>query len=167
MSKTIFQALQDDHDSQRALLEEIARTRSDPEEWQALLHDLKCEMRSHAHAERKALLAHLLDDPSTRALAERAIAEHAGLAHAVNALVEELETIGFARSAHPELLGDLAHLRARIERQLEDEEHALFHAASKVLSPAQGFLFAAHYQREKRAALRSQGVAPLPPKGPP
>lgn len=155
MSKTIFEALRDDHDSQRALLEEIARGGTEPEERRALLRDLTCEMRSHARAEEKALLAHLLDDPSTRALAERAIAGHAGLARAVGVLVEELDVFGFASSAHPESLGDLARLRARVERQLEDEEHSLFRAASEVLSPAQSLLFAAHYQREKRAALRS------------
>lgn len=162
MSKTIFQALRDDHDSQRALFEEIARAGTDPRERLTLLHDLKCEMRSHAHAEEKALLAHLLENAGTRALAERVIAEHAGLSSAIDALedalveeLEELEVIGSARSIRPESLGDLTRLRARAERQLDEEEHSLFHAASEVLSPAQNFLFAAHYQREKRAALRS------------
>jgi hypothetical protein len=137
----IFEALRLSHDTQRALATHLLRTEGDSPERAELFRQLKHELAAHAAAEERCFYTPLIAFDSTMAQARHGMAEH----HEMDEMVEELSGIELSSS------GWIAHfrkLRDKVFHHLDDEEHAIFQLAGKVLSEAEKKRLAKAYEEE-------------------
>lgn len=143
MTKSILQALRNDHDSQRALLVEIERNGSDRVARREYLLEFEREHRAHVLAEERSLSAPLLANRETQSLARRMILEH----QALKALLDGFVDLD-AKSV--EWRQEFRNLRREIEAHLTLEERFVFPRAELVLSIARSLELSRQYAREKR-----------------
>ena len=122
----IFQALRQDHDKQRQLLEALLETSGDTEERVHIFLALKDELISHAVAEERAFYKPLIMDDMTQEKSRHAIAEH----HEIDELIEALEA---EDRSSPAWLSTAKKLQAKVLHHLDDEEQEFFQVAGRVL----------------------------------
>jgi hypothetical protein len=138
---TIFEALRLSHDTQRVLATRLLATQGDSPDRASLFRELKHELAAHAAAEERAFYRPLIEHDESMALARHGMAEH----HEMDEMVEGLNHVDFSSS------GWLAHfqkLRDKIFHHLDDEEHAFFQLAGKVLSESDKARLAREYEEE-------------------
>jgi hypothetical protein len=137
----IFEALRISHETQRALATQILGTKGDSPDRNRLFRDLKHELAAHAAAEERCFYSPLIAFDETMAQARHGMAEH----HEMDELVDELNKMEFSSS------GWIAHfqkLHDKVYHHLEDEEHAIFQLAGKVLTEAMKNSLAKDYETE-------------------
>ena len=142
----IFEALRKDHDIQRSLLDELIDTEGNSQRRDVIFKALKYELAIHADAEERHFYIPLIKNDKTQDKARHGIAEH----HEIDELIEKLEKTEYASSAWLKIAKDL---REKVEHHLEEEEHAVFQMAGKVLSEGQKNSLAKDYNgymQEKR-----------------
>ncbi|MAU72014.1 MAG: hemerythrin [Pseudozobellia sp.] len=135
----IFEALRQDHDIQRSLLEQLVDTSGDTKVRDEIFKKLKTELEVHADAEERYFYKPLIDVDNTQDLARHGIAEH----HEIDELIEQLEETDYSSSAWLKIAKDLQH---KVEHHLEDEEHQFFQVAGKVFSTRNKTDLAKDYQ---------------------
>jgi len=145
---TIFEALREDHELQRALIRQLARTEGDSSTRRRLFETLKLELSAHAAAEERHFYLPLFESDLSQDKARHGVAEH----HELEELVEELESIDMASSAW---LKRARHLFERIEHHLAEEEHEFFPLAGKVLAEPSKARLAQDYRRETEQQRQS------------
>lgn len=136
---TIFEALREDHDKQRTLLELLTRTHGDSDGRAELFGRAKRELQGHADAEERHFYTELLEHDLTQEKARHSIAEH----HAIDELIEKLEG---ADPSSPGWLATAKQLRECVEHHLDEEEHEVFQLAGKALSEARKGALARAYR---------------------
>jgi hemerythrin superfamily protein len=137
----IFEALRLSHDTQRALATHILQTEGASAERSELFRQFKHELAAHAAAEERCFYAPLIAFDSSMAQARHGMAEH----HEMDELVDTLNGIELSST------GWLAHfrkLRDKVFHHLEDEEHAIFQLAGKVLKESEKASLAKAYEEE-------------------
>jgi hypothetical protein len=137
----IFEALRISHDTQRALATQILETQGDSPDRNRLYRELKHELAAHAAAEERWFYSPLIDHDESMAQSRHGMAEH----HEMDKLVDELNGMEMSSS------GWLAHfkkLHHKVYHHLEDEEHAIFQLAGKVLTEKQKTDLAKSYEEE-------------------
>ncbi|MES2634583.1 MAG: hemerythrin domain-containing protein [Pseudomonadota bacterium] len=137
----IFEALRISHDTQRALATQILETQGDSPDRNRLYRELKHELAAHAAAEERWFYSPLIDHDESMAQSRHGMAEH----HEMDKLVDELNGMEMSSS------GWLAHfkkLHHKVYHHLEDEEHAIFQLAGKVLTEKQKTDLARSYEEE-------------------
>ncbi|MDY6920013.1 MAG: hemerythrin domain-containing protein [Pseudomonadota bacterium] len=139
----IFQALRQDHDKQRQLLEALLETSGDTEERVHLFLALKDELISHAVAEERAFYKPLIMDDMTQEKSRHAIAEH----HEIDELIEALEA---EDRSSPAWLSTAKKLQAKVLHHLDDEEQEFFQVAGRVLEDKEKSALADEFLEEKR-----------------
>ena len=137
----IFEALRLSHDTQRALAEHILQTQGDVPERRSLYDQFKHELAAHAAAEERCFYAPLIAFDSTMAQARHGMAEH----HEMDKLVDDLNKMEFSSSAW---ITQFRKLRDKVFHHLEDEEHAIFQLAGKVLGEREKTQLAKDYEAE-------------------
>jgi hemerythrin superfamily protein len=137
----IFEALRLSHDTQRALATQILETQGDSPDRQRLYRELKHELAAHAAAEERCFYSPLIDHDESMAQARHGMAEH----HEMDELVDELNATDFSSSGWLTLFKKLHH---KVYHHLEDEEHAIFQLAGKLLTEAQKTSLAKAYEEE-------------------
>lgn len=137
----IFEALRLSHDTQRALATQILETQGDSPERNSKFRQLKHELAAHAAAEERCFYVPLIGVDETQAQARHGVAEH----HEMDELVDELNKIEFSS---PGWLAHFRKLHDKVYHHLEDEEHAIFQLAGKVLTEAQKNALAKDYETE-------------------
>lgn len=148
----IFEALRISHDTQRALATQILESQGDSPERDHLYKELKHELAAHAAAEERCFYTPLIGHDESIGQARHGMAEH----HEMDELVDELNKMEYSSS------GWLAHfkkLHHKVYHHLEDEEHAIFQLAGKVLTEAQKTALAKAYEEE--FATFRLGTAPV------
>ena len=135
----IFEALRKDHDIQRILLDELINTEGDTKKRNVVFKALKNELQIHADAEERHFYIPLIKSDKTQDKARHGIAEH----HEIDELIEKLEKTEYASSAWLKIAKDL---QEKVEHHLEEEEHAIFQMAGKVLSEGQKKSLAKDYK---------------------
>ncbi|MDX1507957.1 MAG: hemerythrin domain-containing protein [Woeseiaceae bacterium] len=138
---TIFEALRNDHERQRALLDKLEQTEGASEERDTLFAKLKTELAEHAAAEEKHFYSELMQADMTIDKARHSVAEHKEL----DDRIEELEGIDYS---NPQWLVRFKELKHRVLHHLEEEEREVFQVAGKVLDDAQKSSLASSYQSE-------------------
>lgn len=123
----IFEALREDHDKQRTLLDKLVRTSGDSKQRDVIFKALKNELQIHADAEERHFYIPLIDSDKTQEKSRHGIAEH----HEIDELIAELEKTEYASSAWLKIA---KNLKEKVVHHLEEEEHAIFQMAGKVLS---------------------------------
>lgn len=145
MSENIFEALRDDHETQRTLLDILVKTRGDSEGREELFEKLKMELDAHAVAEEKAFYSYLMGRDLTQPKARHSVAEH----QEIDDCVEELENMDFSS---PAWLPKMKRLRELVVHHLDEEEHEVFQMAGKALNESEKQELAGEYRDEKEEA---------------
>lgn len=137
----IFEALREDHDIQRSLLNELVETSGDTANRKYLFEKLKQELEIHADAEERFLYIPLIKHDSTQEKARHSIAEH----HEIDELIARLEETEFSSTGW---LTIARSLKDKVEHHLEEEEYEVFQMAGKALSEKEKKTLAEKYNRD-------------------
>lgn len=137
----IFEALRLSHDSQRTLALQILGTQGDSPERDQLFKEMKRELAAHAAAEERWFYLPLIEHDSSMAQARHGMAEH----HEFDEMVEKLGKIEYSS---PGWIAQFTKLKEKLFHHLEDEEHAIFQLAGKVLTESQKKSLAKDYEEE-------------------
>ena len=146
---TIFEALRESHERQRALSTALTDTSGDTPERRELFDQLKQELTAHERAEERHFYIPLMAHDAGIDLSRHAISEH----HQLDELLESLEE---ADPASPSWLPLAKKLAEKVEHHLKEEEHRFFQMAGKLLTEKQKTALAADYRadyEEAKAAM--------------
>lgn len=137
----IFEALRLSHDTQRALCTQLLATEGASTERRRLFRELKHELAAHAAAEERCFYMPLIAIDETQAQSRHGMAEH----HEMDSMVSELNK---TEMSSPGWIAQFTKLRDKVFHHLEDEEHAIFQLAGKVLPEAKKTSLARDYESE-------------------
>lgn len=124
---SIFEAIREDHDKQRTLVDILCKTHGDSSGRQELFERLKSELERHADAEERYFYVPLIEHDLTQQKSRHSVAEH----QEIDELIAELEQTD---PSSPGWLATAKKLKERVLHHLEEEEHEVFQLAGKVLS---------------------------------
>jgi len=142
---TLFEALREDHDTQRTLLDLLVKTHGDSDGREELFEKVKKALTSHAAAEERALYVPMMEVDMTQEKARHSVAEH----HEIDELVEELEDTDFSS---PGWLAAAKKLQELVTHHLDEEEQEVFQLAGRALSDDAKARLATTYRDEMAAA---------------
>jgi hemerythrin superfamily protein len=142
---TLFEALREDHDTQRTLLGLLIKTHGDSDGREELFEKVKKALTSHAAAEERALYIPMMELDMTQEKARHSVAEH----HEIDELVEELEDTDFSS---PGWLAAARKLHDLVTHHLDEEEQEVFQLAGRALSDDAKARLADSYREEMAAA---------------
>ena len=136
----IFEALREDHEIQRTLIDKLVNTAGDNDLRRNMFNKLKRELAIHADAEERHFYVPLIEADLTQEKARHSIAEH----HEMDELVEKLEQTDMDSSAWLKYMKDLAH---KVEHHLDEEEQEVFQMAGKALNEKEKTSLATDYKK--------------------
>lgn len=136
---TIFEAIRDDHETQRTLVDLLIKTEGDSDGRRELFDRLKREIESHAAAEERYFYAPLMDVDVTQDQARHSVAEHKEL----DDFIEQLEGYDMSGSQWIQTARQLAE---RLIHHLDEEEIEVFPVAGKALTDDQKSSLATEYR---------------------
>ena len=141
MTRTIFEALRESHERQRAFCSAVTETSGDTPERRELFDQLKTELAAHSLAEDRHFYVPLMAHDAGIDLSRHAIAEH----HEIDEMVEALEN---SEPSSPAWLPQARKLAEKVEHHLQEEEHRFFQMAGKLLTETQKTKLATIYQKD-------------------
>ena len=140
---TIFEALRQEHEIQRDLIEKLIKTEGKTEERKKIFADLKHELKIHEDAEERHFYVPLMKKDLTQEKARHSVAEH----HEMDELVEQLEDTEMDASNWLKIAKELEH---QLIHHLDEEEQEVFQMAGKALTEKQKTDLASSYNKEIR-----------------
>ena len=140
----IFEALREDHEKQRTLVDLIVKTHGDSEGRNELFDKLVSELQRHAMAEERNFYVPLMQKDLTQEKARHSVAEH----HEIDELIAKLRETDYSSSGW---LATAEKLRERVHHHLDEEEHEVFQMAGKVLTEKEKTSLATTYQTDMAA----------------
>jgi hypothetical protein len=150
---TIYDALRESHERQRALCTRLTRTRAgNPAGRRETFETLKVELAAHAAAEERFLYAPILMDDMGLDPSRHALAEH----HEIDELVEALGKLDPAGEAWGDKAKALSH---QVRHHLKEEESRFFQVSGKILNEAEKLQLAKRYQRDFARMSRQLAAA--------
>ncbi len=138
---TVFEALREDHEIQRGLVEKLLKTTGDSDDRADLYQRLRTEVEAHANAEERYFYVPLMEHDLTQEKARHSVAEHKELED----YLEELEETDLSS---PGWLATATKLGDRLVHHLDEEEHEVFQVAGKALSESAKTSLAGEYRAE-------------------
>lgn len=135
----IFEALREDHQKQRTLIDILVKTHGDSEGRREIFERLKEALEIHANAEERHFYVPLLEHDLTQEKARHSVAEH----HELDELIEKLEETDMSS---PGWLSTAKNLGERLIHHLDEEEQEVFQMAGKALSETQKITLAKSYR---------------------
>ena len=138
---TIFEALREDHEKQRTLIDRLVETHGDSDGRNELFARVKRELVAHAAAEERYFYVPLMEHDKTQDNARHSVAEHKEL----DDFIEQLE--GYDMSG-PQWIQTAKELRERLLHHLDEEEREVFPVAGKVLSDSEKTQLAEDYRAD-------------------
>ena len=141
----LFEALREDHDTQRTLLGLLIKTHGDSDGREELFEKVKKALTSHAAAEERALYIPMMELDMTQEKARHSVAEH----HEIDELVEELDDTDFSS---PGWLAAARKLHDLVTHHLDEAEQEVFQLAGRALSDDAKARLADTYRDEMAAA---------------
>lgn len=143
---TIFEAIRNDHDVQRDLLNKLVATSGDTKTRASIFKAVKKQLQVHADAEERHFYKPLISNDMMQDHARHGIAEH----HEIDELIEQLDDTERDASSWLKIAKDLKH---KVEHHLEDEEQSFFQMAGKVFSANEKETLAASYSKFMKTNL--------------
>lgn len=140
----IYQRLEKDHDTQRALFKKLMDTSGDTEERKDLWRKLKVELEAHASAEEQTFYAALMEKPDGSDKARHSIAEHKEGAD----LVDEVDN---ADMDSPAWKQHFKKLKDAMVHHVDEEEEDVFPKARKLIDPGRATELARKFDERKPA----------------
>lgn len=138
---TIFEALRNDHETQRTLADQLVKTSGDSDGRRELYERLKRELVAHAAAEERHFYVPLMEHDDTQEKARHSVAEH----HELDEFMEQLDEYDMSAPAWLQTARDMAE---RLTHHLDEEEQEVFQMAGKVLDDGQKDELAREYDAE-------------------
>ncbi len=138
----IFEAIREDHQKQRTLVDILAKTHGDSEGRNEIFEKLKQELRVHAEVEERHFYVPLMKHDLTQDKARHSVAEH----HDIDELIEELENTDMSS---PHWVAVAKKLKEQVIHHLDEEEQEVFQLAGKALSENQKTALATEYRKER------------------
>lgn len=123
---TIFEAIRNDHETQRTLMDLVTKTHGDSEGREETWPRLKAEIQAHAAAEERFFYVPLMEHDVTQEAARHSVAEHKEL----DDFIEKLDETDMSSSAW---LSTAKNLQERLFHHLDEEETEVFPVAGRVL----------------------------------
>ncbi|MGY0799197.1 hemerythrin domain-containing protein [Lysobacter sp. A286] len=148
MSNTLYDALRESHETQRALLRKLLRSKPGTQARISLFKDVRVELEAHEAAEERYLYAPMLMDDAGLDSARHALHEH----HQIDELVADVQALAPDGDAWIEKARELSH---EVHHHLREEEKKFFQMSGKILSEAQKTRLAGQYRRDY-ARMRKQ-----------
>ena len=141
MPETIYDALRESHERQRALCRRLVRARRDLPYREALQKELCTELAAHAAAEERFLYAIILMDDAGLDASRHALHEH----HEIDELSDKLQDADPLGEHWHEVAKCLSH---EVHHHLREEETKFFQVSGKILSERQKASSAARYRKD-------------------
>jgi hypothetical protein len=141
MPETIYEALRESHERQRALCRRLVRARPDQSYRQGLQKELCTELSAHAAAEERFLYAIILMDDAGLDASRHALHEH----HEIDEWSEQLLDADPLGAHWAEVAKCLSH---QVHHHLREEETKFFQVSGKILSERQKALSATRYRKD-------------------
>ena len=148
----IFNALREDHDTQRILIDSLVTTEGDSNARELLFQQIKVELQAHAVAEERHFYAPLMGHDLTQEKSRHSIAEH----HKIDKSIDKLESTDYSS---PAWLVEAKQLQHLIHHHLKEEEHEVFQLGGKALKANEKQSLANDYiqeMKEQREILTSK-----------
>ena len=143
---SIYDAIQDDHDTHRKLLDQIADTSGDSEErrkaWKTFYEDVK----SHAAAEEETFYSKLMNKTWGQDAARHSVHEHQQL----DDIMEELNEKDMSS---PGWLQRFETLKHDYEHHMEEEEEEVFGRAKEVIDSSHDETYGDRFLKRKAQEL--------------
>lgn len=139
--ETIYEALRESHETQRALCRSLVRIKPSDARARAVFNTLRIELAAHAAAEERYLYAPILMDDRGLAPSRHALAEH----HEIDECVEALQEMSDADAGWLEGVKKLSH---EVHHHLKEEEKKFFQISGKILTDSRKLQLAKHYRRD-------------------
>jgi hemerythrin superfamily protein len=128
--RTIFEAIRDDHETQRTLVALLVETEGASDGRTELWPRLKRELLAHAGAEERFFYVPLMEHDVTQEAARHSVAEHKEL----DDYIEQLDGYDMSSS---QWLQTARHLAERLLHHLDEEEKEVYPVAGRVLTDAE------------------------------
>ena len=144
----IFDALREDHETQRAMLKKLLKTEGDSKERKEIYQSLKSELKAHAVAEERFFYKPMMDDDAAIKKARHSIAEH----HEIDEFLEDLDK---TEMSSPGWIATAKKLSDKVHHHLDEEEQEVFKSAGIALSEAVKRKLAGQFREEKEIQLSS------------
>ena len=139
---SIYQAIQDDHQDHRKLLDTIADTSGDSEKRRKAWNDFYYDVKSHAAAEEETFYSTLISKPWGQDAARHSVHEH----QEMDDLMEELNDMDMSS---PAWISKFKTLKHDYEHHMEEEEEDVFGRAQKVIGEEENDAFGAKFLKRK------------------
>jgi hypothetical protein len=139
MAESIFEALRESHDRQRALCRKLMRTKAHTEARTAIFTALRIELAAHAAAEERHLYVPILMDDMGLSSARHALHEH----HQMDEMVEDLQVLDHSGRSWMATAGKLSE---KVHHHLREEEKKFFQVSGKILGATQKTRLAKRYR---------------------
>ena len=124
---TIFEAIRDDHETQRTLIAILTDTHGDSDGRKEIWAKLKVELESHAGAEERYFYVPLMEHDLTQDAARHSVAEHQEL----DDFIEQIDGYDMSGS---QWIQTAKELEERLLHHLDEEEKEVFPVAGKALA---------------------------------
>ncbi len=138
---TIFEAIRQDHETQRTLVDQLVKTEGESGSRKELFADLRVELEAHAAAEERFFYVPLMEHDRSQDKARHSVAEH----HELDELIEQLE--GYDMSG-PQWIQTFRDLADRLTHHLDEEEAEVYPVAGQVLDDEQKGTLGAGYKSD-------------------
>ena len=138
---TIFEAIRDDHQTQRRLIDLVMKTEGAGGGRAELWERLHLELTAHAAAEERYFYVPLMEHDMTQDAARHSVAEHKEL----DDFAEQLEGYDMSGS---QWLQTARQLCERLTHHLDEEEREVYPVAGRVLDEDQKRMLAKEYRED-------------------
>ena len=145
----IYKRLEQDHEKQRKLCEEVKHTRGDSQKRNKLWEELRVELEAHASAEEQAFYSELMKDPDGTDETRHAVEEHQQMTE----MIEVLNNLDMDADIWMKKFEKLAH---KVVHHVDEEEEEFFPKAKKLFSSEQAIEMAKVFNKRKPAEVDKQ-----------
>jgi hypothetical protein len=141
MPESIYDALHESHEAQRALCRRVLRSKPGTRERLDLFTALRIELAAHAAAEERFLYVPILMDDRGLNSSRHALHEH----HEIDELVEDIQALD---PRHAAWLKKARELSEKVHHHLREEEKKFFQVSGRILSATKKAQLARQYRRD-------------------
>ncbi len=139
---SIYDAIKDDHDTHRDLLDRLAGTSGDSAERREAWDEFYYDVKSHAAAEEETFYSKLISETWGQDAARHSVHEH----QQMDDLMEELNGMDMSS---PGWLAKFKELKHEYEHHMEEEENEVFTRAKKVIGEEDNDTFGTRFLERK------------------
>ncbi|WP_298492419.1 hemerythrin domain-containing protein [uncultured Maritimibacter sp.] len=140
---SIYDAIMQDHEKHRDLLDRIANTEGASDERKSAWKEFYYEIKSHSAAEEEEFYSTLMKETWGQDAARHSVAEH----HEMDEILDELDEMDMSSSGWLTRFKTLKH---DYEHHMEEEENEVFGRAKEVVGEEENDAFGERFLKRKK-----------------